>query len=339
MSYPGVRLTAESGDFTTRANALVGDTGSFGAESIAKVDEARNGDVTATASTSASGLDLGTYATLTDLRSVAEVVANGSTGKITRFTTTSIGRISVPALNITIPAQTPGAVPVPVPIPGVPNQDPLQFPPLPVPGGGTVLHDPDIGIQNGFFTVTQLSEGQKQTYIIPADAALAGFQAAGMNITFQAPEETSGGIISGTYRFSWKAPAPPNNDYYNGETTFTQSTALVVANVNLQPIPLDTAGGLAGATAPVGTLPAGSAGVDGIGAAPGLLPGTDPLAVGAIAPVPGAAPVDSVALSAQPGTGPIDGVGGADHIFLVAVLVAAAGFGATMALSALGVRS
>jgi hypothetical protein len=332
VSYPGVRLSAESGDFTTRANALVGDTGSFGAESAARVDAARNGDVTASASSAASGLDLGSYATLSDVRSMAEVVANGYTGSITRYTTTSIGRISVPGLNITIPAQTPGAVPLPVPIPGVPNQDPLQFAPFPIPAGGTTLHDPDIGIQNGYFTVTQVQEGQKQTYLLPADAALKGFEASGIKITFQAPQELDGGIISGTYRFTWTAPAPPENTYYNGATTFTQTTGLVVANVDLQPIQDASDFGTVPGVAPSGLDAAGLPAVDGV-AAPGLLPGTAPGAA-----VPGG---DTVALSAQPGATPraVDEVGGADQIFLLAVLAAGVGFIATMALSVLGVRS
>lgn len=335
VTYPGVKLTAESGDFTTRADSIVGDSGSFGAESLARVDEARNGDVTASASTSASGLDLGTYATLSDVRSVAEVVANGTTGTLSRFTTTSIGRISVPGLNFTIPAQTPGQYPIPIPIPGVPNQDPIPFPPFPVPAGGTTLHDPDIGIQNGYFTVTQLQEGKKETYVVPADAALKGFEAAGMKITFQAPQQLDGGVISGTYRFTWTAPAPPANDYYNGETKFTQTTGLVIANVDLQPIQAATDFGAVPGVAPSGLDAAGLPAVAPVPAvdAAALLPGTVPGAV------PGAAPTDTVSLSAQPGAVAVDPIGGADHIFLVVVLVMGAGLLGTLAFSVLGVRS
>jgi hypothetical protein len=223
-----------------------------------------------------------------------------------------------------------------VPIPGVPNQDPLQFAPFPVPAGGTTLHDPDIGIQNGYFTVTQVQEGKQQTYLLPADAALKGFEASGMKITFQTPQELEGGIISGTYQFTWTAPAPPENTYYNGETKFTQTTGLVVANVDLQPIQDATDFGTVPGVAPSGLdaagLPAVSPGVDPI-AAPGLLPGTAPNFG-----LPGA---DTVTLSAQPGTGAlaVDEVGGADQIFLLAVIAAGVGFIATMALSALGVRS
>jgi hypothetical protein len=330
VTYPGVTLYSESGDFSTLASGLVGDAATVGAESVARIDEARNGDVTATASTAGSGFTLGTYGSLSDVRSGATVIANSTTGEITRTTSTSIGRISAPGLNIDIPGQTPGAVPIPVPIPGVPNPDPLAFPPFPVPAGGETLHDPDIGIQNGFFTVTQLVGGEKRTYAIPSDSALEGFKQAGLTISFQAPEETDGGVVAGAYRFTYTAPAPPENTNYNGTTVFTQSTALVVANVDLRPIDADVAPSL-----PVG-------GTDSA-AGTAALPQADSIGnVGAIAPVaPGAVPgSDIVSLSSQPGaTAAGSGLlGGADDIYLVVVLVAALGFLATMALSALGAR-
>ncbi len=155
-----------------------------------------------------------------------------------------------------------------------------------------------------------------------------------MTISFQAPEELAGGIIAGTYRFAWTAPAPAENTYYNGETKFTQATGLVLANVNLQPVV--TYAGLPGATdgsaLPGAALPGG---VDSIGA--GLLPSTGTgLPTGA---VPGA---DTVSLSAQPGPGGLgglDGAGDSPDLFLVAILVFIGGFIATAAVSALGVKS
>ena len=235
VSYPGVTLHAESGDFTTLASSLVGQ-GALGANSTARVDESRNGDVTSTASTTADAIKLGPYATLSDVRSVATVLADGATGKVTRTTSTSIGRISVPGLAFEIPKQSPTQVPIPVPIPGVPNQAPFEFPPFPFPMGGETLHNPDIGIQDGYFTFTQISGGQKQTYTLPTKETLAAFSKAGYTISFQAPEETKSGIVSGTYRFVYEAPAPPPNTYYNGPTKFTQSTALVSAAVDLRPV-------------------------------------------------------------------------------------------------------
>ncbi len=236
VSYPGVTLHAESGDFTTLASSQVGQGGAFGATSTTRIDESRNGDVTSQAATAADAIKLGPYATLSDVRSVAQVLADGATGQITRTTTTSIGRISVPALSFDIPKQSPSQVPVPVPIPGVPNQAPFEFPPFPFPMGGETLHNPDIGIQDGFFTFTQISGGQKQTYTLPTKETLKAFGDAGYTISFQAPQETRSGIVSGTYRFVYEAPAPPANTYYNGPTTFTQSTALVSASVDLRPV-------------------------------------------------------------------------------------------------------
>jgi hypothetical protein len=330
VSYPGFTLYSESADFMTLADGVVGDPGSLGARSTARIDEARSGDVTATATTSGSGFALGTYGSVSDVRSVATVVANSSTGAISRATSTSIGRISVPGLNITIPAQSPQTVPIPVPVPGVPNPDPLTLPSLPIPAGGQTLRDPDIGIQNGFFTITQLEEGEKKTYVIPADAALAGFKQAGVAITFQSPQETAGGIVSGTYRFTYTASAPPENTYYNGPTEFTQSTGSVIANVDLTPTQED-----AGLAALPSTAASGGA-VDPAGAA--LLPEIDPAAAPG-ASVPG---TDTVILSGGPGLASSAGLGGlpgADHLYLAVVLVIGAGFLGTVAVSVLGVRS
>lgn len=332
VSYPGFTLYSESGDFMTLADGVVGDPGSLGARSTARIDEARSGDVNATATTSGSGFGLGSYGSVSDVRSVASVVANASTGAISRSTSTSIGRISVPGLNITLPAQSPATVPIPVPIPGVPNPDPLATPQFPIPGGGTTLRDPDIGIQNGFFTITQLEEGERKTYLIPADAALSGFKQAGVAITFQAPQETPGGIVSGTYRFSYTAPAPPENTYYNGPTDFTQSTGLVLANVDLTPAQDDLS-----AVGPTTSIVSNPTGVD-TAIAPGLLPSLDAVA----APGVPATGNDTVALSSGPGLatgGGTDSLPGADHIYLALVLIAGAGFLGTWAVSALGVRS
>ncbi|MGQ0624008.1 MAG: hypothetical protein ACT4PP_05035 [Sporichthyaceae bacterium] len=331
ISYPGFTLYSESGDFMTLADGVVGDPGSLGARSTARIDEARSGDVTATASTSGSGFTLGSYGNVSDVRSVATVVADGNTGAISRATSTSIGRISVPGLNITLPEQSPDKIPVPVPIPGVPNPDPLAVPQLPVPAGGHTLRDPDIGIQNGFFTITQLEDGQSKTYLIPADAALKGIQQAGVTVTFQAPQETAGGLVSGTYRFSYTAPAPPENTYYNGPTDFTQSTGLVAASVDLTPSQ-DSAG--VGELPLNGGTPAGALDP----AAADLLPSTG----GAVIPGSAVSGNDTVALSNGPGlipTGGGDSLPGADHLYLVLVLVAGAGFLGTWAVSALGVRS
>lgn len=334
VNYPGVGLHAESTDFATVATARVGEEGSFGARSASRIDESRNGDVIATASTTADSLRLGSYGSLSDVRSVATVAADGVSGELTRTTSTSIGRISVPGLNVVLPPQTPGTVPVPVPIPGVPNIEPLAFPPFPVPAGGETLADPDIAIQDGYFTVTEVVGGKKQTYILPTDSGLAAFKQAGIAITFQAPEETRGGIIAGTYRFTYTAPAPPPNTFYNGETRFTQTTALVVASVDLQPVNTSaSAGGLAPAGA--GAIDAATGLPVDTAALPGALPGAS------AAGVPNATPAGTLTLAPQSGSflpAASEPGSGADD-FLAVILIAGIGVLATGGLSFLGVRS
>jgi hypothetical protein len=110
--------------------------------------------------------------------------------------------------------------------------------------------------------------GQKQTYLIPSDSALAAFKAAGVTIRFQAPQQTADGLISGAYIIEYTFAAPPQNGYYNGATKLTQTTAYSVANVDLTPEPAAPAvvgapgGGtpLSGVTptAPLAPVPAGS---------------------------------------------------------------------------------
>ena len=342
-NYPGVELQAESGESSTLAAATVGEAGTFGARSTSRIDEARNGDVVATASTFVDSLKLGSYGTVSGVRSDASVLADGASGKLTRTTTTSVGRISVPGLNVVLPTQPPGAGTVPAPIPGVPNPPPLQLTPFPVSGGGQTLADPDIGIQNGHFTVTQVVGGKRQTYTLPTEAVLTAFKQVGIGITFQAPEQTSGGIVSGSYRFSYKADSPPDNMVYNGATKVTQSTALVVANVELQPVFGAGTAGVASPTLPdsLAVDPGTAAPVDSA-ALPSTALGAVPAAGGAAA-VPGAAgAADAVNLAVQPGGLVPTGVSvgsGADEIYLAVVLIAALGFLATAGLSLLGVRS
>ncbi|HEY2832770.1 MAG TPA: hypothetical protein VGJ14_10125 [Sporichthyaceae bacterium] len=245
VSYPGVVLHAESGDYITRASSTAGQAGS-GATSAASVTEDRDGGVSAVANTFADTVAVGPYVTLSDVRSVVSVAATAA-GKLTRTSSSSIGRISVPGLSFEMPKTSPSQIPVPVPIPGVPNQPPVPVPVYPYPGGGQTFHDPDIGIQDGYFTITQVEGGQKQTYQIPTDAALAAFKNAGVTIRFQAPQQIKDGLISGAYIVEYTFAAPPQNGYYNGATKLTQTTAYSVANVDLTPEPATPVGGVVGA--------------------------------------------------------------------------------------------
>jgi hypothetical protein len=241
-SYPGLTLSAASRDYSTEAQALLGQEAS-GSKASSRIDQAADGSVTATATSESGTLKAGNVLELDGVRTVATVSADGTSGKLTRTATTSISRISVPGLVMEIPSQTPSQVGVPVPIPGVPNLPPQQLPVFPVPLGGTTIANPNIGVQDGYFTVTVPSDGSQQRFLIPAGAALSALKAAGVTMTFQQPEKFTNGIQSGSYVFSYTIPAPPQNSYYTGPTKVTQSTGRALAKVDLHPVADSGSGG------------------------------------------------------------------------------------------------
>lgn len=330
VAYPGVVLHAESGDFATVSSATAGQPGS-GATASSRIDESRSGDVVATASTSADSVKVGPYATLSDVRSLATVRADGTSGKLTRSSSSSIGRISVPGLAFTVPAQTPEQIPVPVPVPGVPNQPPIPVTPLAVPGGGTTFHDPDLGIQDGYFTVTVPNDGTNQRYAIPAGPVLEALAAQGITVRFQAPQETKTGVIAGTYIFTYTLPSPPPNAGFNGATQVAQTTAYALASVNLQPIVEAT--GAADPSAPSsagGGVVAGATtgGVDSV-----ALPSTGPAGALPSVPLAGAGAEPSISL-----VGVKIGLG-VDNLYLAVAALALLGLLGFAGTSWLGVRS
>jgi hypothetical protein len=329
VSYPGVELHAESSDFSTLASSTFGQTGS-GATASARVDEARSGDVTSTASTGADSIKVGPYGTLSDVRSLATVVANSATGKLTRSTSSSIGKISFPGLTFTVPKQSPEQYPIPIPIPGVPNQAPIPAPAFPFPGGGQTFHNPDLGIQDGYFVVTAPQDGTVQKYAIPSGPVLDALKAMGVTMRFQAPQNTDTGVIAGAYVFKYTLPAPPPNTYVNGATDVTQSTAYALASVNLQPVIADGIG-----STPL--IPGNTA--DGA-AAPGI--GVDAAGLPNIAPATGipTVPLSPVA-SGEPNIS-LAGVKiglGVDNLYLAVAALALLGLLGFAGTSVLGVRS
>lgn len=335
IAYPGMSLEAESGDLSSRARALAGQAGS-GASAAAHIVEERLGNVTATASTAVDTIRLGPYGTLSNVRTVATVVADGSNGKLSRSTSSSIGRISVPGLVFTVPNQSPGAIPIPIPLPGVPNQDPIPAPALPFPGAGTTFQDPDLGVQDGFFTVTVPGQNGPQKYAVPTQPVLDALKGAGITLRFQAPEQTANGIIAGSYIVSYTIPAPPPNSNYNGPTSITQTTAYGLASVNLTPTPTEFPLGVPNDTVPAGGSPNGTVpGLDAAGAQ-GLLPTAD---LGAVpAGAPGAVNVLPAADQVQFAAGfPLGN--GIDGLYLSLLGLAVAGALGTTGVIWLGVRS
>jgi hypothetical protein len=212
----------------------------------------------------------------------------------------------------------------------VPNQDPIPAPPFPFPGAGTTFQDPDLGVQDGYFTVTVPGENGPQKYAVPTEPVLDALQKAGVTLRFQAPEQTANGIIAGSYIVSYTLPAPPANSYYNGPTSITQTTAYGLANVNLTPTGNDLPLGVPGASAPTATAP----GLD-AAAAPGLLPNTDLGAVPATAPAALDLPsADQVRFAARFPRGH-----GVDELYLAVLGLTVAGLLGWGAIVRFGVRS
>lgn len=334
VRYPGMTLRAESADYTTEARAEGGDSGS-GALATARVEEGRLGDVTAIATTGVDSVRLGPYGTLSNVSTLARVTANSSSGKITRTTTSSIGRISVPGLRVTVPRQTPGGVPVPVPIPGVSSQEPIPVPPFPLPAGGTTFEDPDIGLQDGYFVVT-LPGQEQQKFVVPSGPVLEALAAQGIALRYQAPQVTPTGVIAGAYIVEYTIPEPLPNGSLAGPTKITQTLAYGLASVNLTPAPESfgtAAGSLGAGSARPGTDAAAAPGTD-FAAVPGagVLPGV--VAPGAAVPTVDLVPSGgSVALAGAPvGTG-------IDDFYWLIIAVGLVGVIAAALFSRLAVRN
>ncbi|MBA3741632.1 hypothetical protein [Sporichthya sp.] len=332
-SYPGVQLHAESNAGNTIASAVAGQEAS-GLTSLARVDRLDDGSVRALADTAGNALKLGGALTLSQYRSHAEAMADAGTGKLVRTASLSIGRISVPGLSFTIPESTPGTVPLPVPIPGVPNVPPATFPPVPLPMAGQTLAEPDIGLVDGYFVLTLPAEGADQKYVLDAPAVLDAFKAAGVTMAFQASQLTESGIVAPAFQFTTTLPSPPPNIYYSGETPVTFSSGLTVAQVDLRLVPSAgalTADGLS-SDAPALGLP--STGVDSIGIGGGLPP-----AAGA---VPGLGSVAGNSTPVSSGLIPAGNAVSLDFdaagIYLALVATGLLAFLAATALRVMGVR-
>ncbi|WP_019873393.1 hypothetical protein [Sporichthya polymorpha] len=340
-SYPGITLRAESGTTSTIASGVAGTT-AFGGSADARVDEAEDGSVTSTSEAEYKAVDLSGVFKLSGVRSRAETTADGTTGKLTRSSSLSIGLISVPGLSFTVPKSSPEAIPIPIPVPGVPNVPPIPAPPFPFPAGGTTFVAPQLGIQDGYFVVT--APGQEtQKYTVPAQPVIDGLKAAGVTFTYQAAEITSNGIIAPVANFRFDIPAPPENQYYSGPTPVTMTTGLTVANVDLTPLGSEVPTGIQPSGAEGGTAAPGTgvAGVDAAGL--GVLPGTTagvaggvPVAGSGVPGVSGAGEETVAAEFVRVGTA-LKGAGGLD-IYLALAAAGVVTLLAAWALGLIGVR-
>lgn len=272
-SYPGgLTLAAESTQDRSTSKATV-LSGSSGLVSESRVVETAD-EVVATSSSQANLLVFTGALVLSGYQS-ASTVRVGRDGKVVPTSSLSIGKINVPGLAVTLPTAAPSQIPIPNPASSLP-QVAVPLPPFPVPFGGTVIDAPDIGFQDGQFTI-QLPLFGGQKFALPADAALAAFKEAGFEVSYQAPVRTATGITSPSLSFRTILPEPPDNQFYGGPTEVTYNLGVTVASITGASV---FGTGASGATASSAGTSGGSgsaAGVDGIAA---MIPATGAVASG-----------------------------------------------------------
>jgi hypothetical protein len=295
VNYPGVTLSTASRAKSTVADAVAGS----GATSHSEVDEAGDGTVTATATSSSPLAVLGPEFSVREFNSTTRVSADPS-GNLTRSSTLTINEISAPGLVLKLPQNSPSAYPIPMPfaIPGVPAPAPIPAPPFPVPFGGQTISEPKLGFENGFFTINVPFGGDERKYALPAQPVLDAFQAQGITLAYTAPQQSANGITGGVFSVSYTLPAPPPNQYYNGATPVTWSLGDASAVVQKQVAGAPRSAAAGTAVGPGGVLPPIAPG--GALPAPGVLPAGPVGSPAGLAPVSAAAPLPVVHLTPPP---------------------------------------
>lgn len=208
-SYPGFTMRAESADFATLASATIGQDVRL-ATADARIEEARDGGVTATAESEARVLSLGGALLVRNARSLARVSAAPAGGEVTRTSSLSIGEISIPGIEFLVPTSAHQA------------------------GGQTSV--PSVGFVDGAF-VASLPGSPDQRYAVPAEPILAALEQAGFTVRYQAPVSTPTGITAPVLVFETVVPEPPPNQAYNGPTPIRYSLGEAAALVDLRATP------------------------------------------------------------------------------------------------------
>ena len=354
----GINLQASSSHTESRATATAGGAGVTKAESKVTSALAGDGSVSTTASADVKGFDFGGVLTVSAMHSTA-TASRDATGKLTTDSHLSFGQISVPGLALAVPS-TLNLCPISqLPIAGIPPIPcPSSVTSIALPPGiaGTTLTAPDIGFEDGTFTLS-LPQLGNQKLALPADTALSAFKAAGIDVTYQKPQVLKNGVIAGALIIHQSLPGSPvpvpNNPVLGtpGPTdityTFGQSSATVdltafdtgIGGGGSGGIPttgVPTTGTPGGTTTPVdtGSLP----GDGGTGAVGGSLPGD--LGTGTATPggdVPPAVagqPVGGTQLTASREARTLD----SSNIYLVLVGAALLALGGTQLIRIVGVR-
>lgn len=257
ISLPGIDLRAESRASSCVSSAIAG-TASSGLTAETRTVRDDDGTVTATGRTDANVVRVGNILTLTGFHSTATAILRAD-GSIEHSSDLTIAELLVPGLSITIPKTTPGSVPVPVPIPGLPQIGSIALPPIPLPFGGVTIDTPRLGIENGSFTITLPFLGN-QKFALPAQPVFDALDALGLDVQFLEASQTATKVVSPAFQVRMQLPALPENQFFNGPTDVTYAFGRTTAEITgASSVPaLD--GDLAGLPDPSGTafdLPAG----------------------------------------------------------------------------------
>jgi hypothetical protein len=339
QGVPGIQLDAQSTPGLSEGTSVVGAE-STGFTSTAEVQQLSDGSVQASGQ-STFGIDLLGLVSISGVSSQAQVTASADTGALTRTSHLSIGQISVAGLSLVIPPSSPGNIPIPVPVPGLPQLPPLKLPTLPLPLGGTTLPIPDIGFEDGTFTVTLplLDKGVK--FALPASLVLSAFKALGITVTYQTAQDTPTGVSAPALTFAFDVPSPPKNNYLNGPTGVSFELGASTANVTLHPA-LSNPGSFGGGTGSTGAIsavaPTGTGGNGVLGGATTPIVGTGSAgsspAMSGTTPSITASPPRTVRLTAS--VNPLEG--DLSGVYLAVVAVAVVALAAASILRLLGVR-
>ncbi|MBA3741474.1 hypothetical protein [Sporichthya sp.] len=347
--FPGASMHAESGSEHAYSKGQVGSDPS-GSTSTSRVQVADGGSVVSTAESTVDGLVLGDdQFKLSGLQTRVRVVADGGTGKLTRSSSITIGRINVPALSMRIPCTTPETVPLFVPAPGVPQPEPAKFPvvEIPAPFGCNQIQNPDIGFKDGSFFVALPSAGAPVNVPLAAETVFDAFKAAGIEMSFQPAVDSETGLTGVGFTFKTQISEAPDNQYFKGPTPVTFKVGQGVATVDLRPLSLGSdASGISpvdatGTSGDTSGLPSTSVDAAGLGA--GALPSVD---TGGVLPVDitAAQPADSISSAATRNERTTKlasyyrgGSDTADNIYIALVLTAAVAFAATSIMRVFGV--
>lgn len=324
QNFPGLALRASAGQLLASGTATIGSAAQ-GASSYSTVDATKldSDGVVAEGRSRLEALALLDYLHFQRVESRA-VTALDPYGKRVSKSDLRIDGITAPGLSFAVPPQTPATVPLPNPLPGTPQPPNLEFPPVPLPGGGSTYNAPELGFRNGEFVVTFSSAGIEQKVPVPFDTVAQAFKNIGATVTYQQQQLTANGVIAPMLTFVTEFPAPPDNPFgVKSPTPVTLELGRASASVDGAAVP-DAGFGTGATTDATGTAGTTAGFTDGVAlpgtALPGLLPGTDAVsgaADGATAPRP-------VSLASRAGSG---GVGSpfTDLYFLFVVVAAALG--------------